>query len=123
MEHITTDIWLVILSALKILTLVFGATFVVYALRAWLKHRTRSMILLAFAIGILTVAIFTEGVVFWLTGGNLDAAHIVEAAIALIGFVVLLSSVVVARKDQSRRARVAQTPHEWEDEEEPAAGT
>lgn len=105
MEHITPDAWLVVLSALKILTLAIGATFVVYAFRAWYKHRTRSMMLLTVAIAILTVAIFSEGVVFWLTG-DIDTAHIVEASIALVGFAILLSSVMAARRGPVRRVEV-----------------
>lgn len=107
MEHITTDIWLVVLSALKIITLAIGATFVVYAFRAWRKHRSRPMMLLTVAIAVLTAAIFSEGVVFWLTG-DIDTAHIVEAAIAMVGFAVLLSSVVAARKGPVRRIPVKQ---------------
>jgi hypothetical protein len=106
MDHITADLPLVILSTLKIITLAIGTTFVVYAGRAWLKHRTRSMLLLAVAIAILTGGIFVEGVVFWATG-SMEAAHITEASIALIGFSVLLGSIMVSRKGQTRRVPVA----------------
>lgn len=114
MEHITADIWLVILSALKILTLTIGATFVVYAFRAWLKHRARSMLLLTVAIAILTGGIFVEGVVFWLTG-SMEVAHITEATIALIGFSFLLASVMVTRKAQTRRVPVQTPPAEGDE--------
>lgn len=105
MEHVIPDIWLAILSGLKITTLAIGATFVVYAARAWVKHRARPMLLLAIAVAILTGGIFTEGVIFWLTG-SMNAAHITESAIALIGFSVLLSSVITAKKGRVRRVAV-----------------
>lgn len=86
---------ILVLSALKVVTVLAGIVFLVWAGKAYLKHRTRNMATLFAAMALLTMAAIAEGIVFQLVGLSLASAHIVEALFTLAGFLVLVASVLV----------------------------
>lgn len=87
---------ILILSALKIVTVLAGIVFLAWAGKAYLKHRTRNMAALVLAVALLTLAAVSEGIAFQVLGFPLADAHIVEAVFTLAGFLVLVVSALVA---------------------------
>lgn len=85
------------LTVLKIATVLFGLVFLYYTLRAYRKHRARSMLILFVAVGLMTAAAVAEGVAFAVLGLSLEQAHIVEAVFTLAAFAVLVYSIFAHR--------------------------
>lgn len=81
------------LVALRVATIIAGSIFLYYTAQAYCKHRSRSMVVLAAAVGLMVLAVIAEGVAFFLFGAGLGYAETVEAAIMLLAFLVLLWSV------------------------------
>ncbi len=88
---------ILILTILKALTVLAGAIFLSFTLRAYLKHRARAMLVLLVAIALMTGAAVAEGIAVQVLGLELAGAHIVEAVFTLAAFVVLVMSVISHR--------------------------
>lgn len=97
MEHEVTTA----LTIIKSITVLLGLAFLYYTGRAWLRHKSRGMLVLFAAIGLMTLAAVAEGFAFAILGEDLDTAHLVEAAIMLLAFAVLVASVWAHRLDRA----------------------
>ncbi len=92
MEHI-----ILTLTLLKLATVALGSVFLWHTIRAYRKHGAPSLLWLSLAIGTLIFAAVAEGFSLQVMGLPLDAAHIVEAVFTLLGFLILVWSVVSHR--------------------------
>lgn len=82
---------------------VLGAVFFYVTVRAYVRHRARSMGVLALATALLTLGAVTEGAVLQFAGEDaLDLAHIIESVVFLAAFGVLLFSVLRPPRGRSR---------------------
>ncbi|MEK6975112.1 MAG: hypothetical protein AABY18_02070 [Candidatus Thermoplasmatota archaeon] len=84
---------ILLLSIIKILTVVLGAVFLGITWRAYRRQPNRGMLVLFFAVALMTVAAVAEGLAFQALGFSLDQAHIIEGLFTLAGFAVLVYSV------------------------------
>lgn len=84
---------ILLLSALKIVTVALGAVFLGITLKAYVRRPNRGMLVLFFAVGLLTVSAVAEGLAYQALGLTLDQSHIIEALFTLAGFAVLVYSV------------------------------
>ena len=90
-----------VLTALKVLTVAAGAWFLWVAVRAYRRHRTRSLGILIMAVGLMTAASVSEGAALQAFGLPLDQAHILEAVFMLAAFLVLLWSVLAPGRQRA----------------------
>ena len=81
------------LLVLRGATVVAGALFLAIAVQAYRKHRGRAMLWLMTAISLMVVAAAAELVAFLALGAGLGTAEVIEAALTLVAFLVLLWSV------------------------------
>ncbi len=93
----TESDFILTLTTLKALTVLAGAIFLSFALRAYLKHRARAMLVLLVAIALMTAAAVAEGLAIQVLGLELGAAHVIEASFTLAAFVILVLSVISHR--------------------------
>ncbi len=68
--------------------------FLYFTGRAYLKHRSRSMLVLLVAIALMVAAAVAEGASLQILGLKLDEAHVVEAVLTMAAFGVLVYSVL-----------------------------
>ena len=83
---------------LRIISITLGAVFLFFTLRAYLKHRTRPMLVLMVAIVLMIMASASEGAATQVLGLNLDQAHVIEAVFTLSAFAVLVWSILVPHR-------------------------
>lgn len=84
---------ILLLSAIKIVTVALGAVFLGITLRAYRRQPNRGLLVLFMAVGLLTVSAVAEGLAFQALGLSLDQAHVIEGLFTLAGFAVLVYSV------------------------------
>lgn len=91
MALISTELFLVII---KFLTVLAGFYIVFLAFKAYKQRPSKNVLWLAIGMGILTLGAISEGIAFQAIGWTIDQSHIFEAVVTLIGFVVLVYSVL-----------------------------
>lgn len=69
-----------------------GLYFLVRAFRAYHRHGSRHLLVLAVGVGLLTLALLVEGFVFRILDWPLADAHVLEASVGLVAFAVLVYS-------------------------------
>lgn len=84
---------ILLLSAIKIVTVALGAVFLAITWRAYRRAPNPGMLVLFAAVVLMTVAAVAEGLAFQALGLSLDQAHVIEALFTLAGFAVLVYSV------------------------------
>lgn len=84
---------ILLLSIIKIATVVLGAVFLGITWRAYRRQPNRGLLVLFIAVVLMTVAAVAEGLAFRAIGLSLDQAHIIEALFTVAGFAVLVYSV------------------------------
>lgn len=84
---------ILLLSAIKIVTVALGAVFLGITWRAYRRQPNRGLFVLFIAVVLMTVAAVAEGLAFQALGLSLDQAHVVEALFTLAAFAVLVYSV------------------------------
>jgi len=102
MEHC-----IVILTVLRTTALLFAAVFLYFTGRAWLRTRASSMATLFVAVGLLAGGALAEGAALQGLGVGLDTAHLIESVFLLLGFLVLMLSVLLHRPGGRFRSREA----------------
>jgi hypothetical protein len=107
-----TEHTIIILTILKTITVLLGAVFLFVTARAYVKHRTQSLLVFLVAILLITIGVMAEGIAFQLLsrggppaalGNALDTAHVIEAVFMLAGYVVLVASLLIQRTHRIRR--------------------
>ncbi|MGB1586846.1 MAG: DUF7521 family protein [Thermoplasmatota archaeon] len=88
------SLYLTSLSILKVLTVLAGGIFLFVTWKAYLRRRSRSMLLLFAAISLMVLAAILEGAALQVLGFSMEEARLVEAVVTLTAFLVLLYSVV-----------------------------
>jgi len=83
------------LSVLKLVTVILGGYIVLLGLRAYKKAPSRSILLMTVAIATLSMGAISEGVAGKGWGWDLAPSHLFEAIVTLVGFVFLVMSVRV----------------------------
>lgn len=87
-------LFITVLSILKILTVLAGSIFLFVTWKAYLKSRSRSMLMLFGAVSLLVLAAILEGAALQILGVTMEQARLVEAVVSLLAFLVLLYSVL-----------------------------
>lgn len=72
---------------------VLGALFFITAGRAYMRTRSREMLILTIAIALFALGALTEGIALRVLGMGIDQAHVLESLVGLLAFAVLLLSV------------------------------
>ncbi|MCU4750905.1 hypothetical protein OB919_02730 [Halobacteria archaeon AArc-curdl1] len=86
------DISFLVLTALRLLVLGLGAAITYTSYRAYRRTGGHYLRTAAIGFGIITVGVFIEGALVVLFDVSIRTAHIVESAVIVVGFVVLLYS-------------------------------
>jgi hypothetical protein len=86
---------ILLLSALKSLTVLLGLAIVALAAKAFFASRRRPAFWLAVGMAVLTLGAISEGLAFQGLGWSLAASHVFEAFVTLAGFAVLVYSLYV----------------------------
>lgn len=86
------------LTVLKLFTVALGGMFLWYAGRAYLKTRSRQMLVLVAAVVLLTFSAIVEGLGYQLLNLGRDEGHVVEAGFTLAAFAVLVASLFVRHR-------------------------
>lgn len=86
-----------ILLILRLTGFLIGGGFLYVTLRAYRRHRTRSMLVLMAATGLWMAAIVVEGFAIQGLGLSIDHAHILESIVMIIASTFLLLSVLSHR--------------------------
>jgi len=85
-----------VVTALKTLTLLLGGTITLFAYRAYRRTGLRALRALAIGFGVVTVGTLLAGAVDLLAPGlERETALIVESALTVVGFAVILYSLYV----------------------------
>ncbi|MBI3859365.1 MAG: hypothetical protein HY296_03885 [Thaumarchaeota archaeon] len=82
---------LIYLDAAQGLILAFGGTVVFYAVRAFLRTKSRAMLMLGLGFAFVTAGAVMAGVLFN-TNGDLVAAETAQAASQAVGFLIIVYS-------------------------------
>lgn len=73
------------------------------AYRAYRRAQVRFMLMLAAAFAVLTIALVAEGFAFEILGWPLARAHVLEAALNLVAFLILAASLHISGSRRSER--------------------
>ncbi len=84
---------ILLLSVIKIVTVVLGSVFLGITWRANRRQPNRGLLMLFLAVVLMTVGAVAEGLAFRAVGLSLDQAHLIEGLFTLAGFAVLVYSV------------------------------
>lgn len=87
-----------LLSALRLVIVLLGFTFLVVASRATRRHRSRGLLVLSVAVALLTLGMLWEAFSVQFLGWTETAAHIVEAFIMAVSLMVLVYSLIVPER-------------------------
>ncbi|MFB6169840.1 MAG: hypothetical protein ABEJ06_01725 [Haloarculaceae archaeon] len=87
MPHVTT-----LLVALKVVTLALGGLITFYAYRAARRTGARSLWLLTYGFGLVTLGSLVAGAVHQGVGLDTSVVLVVESAFTAVGFAVILYS-------------------------------
>ena len=85
------------------LRVIVGLTIIYFAFQAYRRGKSRSMILLVIGFILLTTAGITEGVMFDILHFGVRDAQAARSAVALIGLLAILYSIIAIPKPQQRR--------------------
>jgi hypothetical protein len=91
MAGISVELFLVLV---KFLTVLAGFYIVFLAFKAYKAKPARNVLWLAIGMGILTLGAISEGIAYQAIGWTIDESHIFEAVVTLVGFGVLVYSVL-----------------------------
>ena len=86
---------IILLSALKLVTIVLGFVIVYLGLRAWRSTRRKPVLWLTIGIGIMTLGAISEGAAYQGLRWTIEQSHVVEAVVTLVAFAVLVYSLYV----------------------------
>lgn len=82
------------LLILRLIGFLLGGGFLFFTFRAYLRHKTRSMLVLLIAIGLWMLSIVVEGLALQGLGLTIDQSHIVESIVMIVASLFLLLSVL-----------------------------
>ncbi|MBI2126862.1 MAG: hypothetical protein HYU02_06075 [Thaumarchaeota archaeon] len=85
------------------LRVIVGLTIIYFAFQAYRRGKSRSMILLVIGFILLTTAGITEGVMFDILHFGVRDAQAARSAVALIGLLAVLYSIIAIPKPEQRR--------------------
>ncbi|HKL28839.1 MAG TPA: hypothetical protein VJ898_06165 [Natrialbaceae archaeon] len=85
----------ILLTALKTITLLIGATITFFSYRAYRRTGVPALRALTIGFGIVTLGSLLAGVVDQFVNLGRDSAIVVESALTAIGFAVILYSLYV----------------------------
>lgn len=85
---------ILVLSVIKVATAALGLVFLVAAWRAYRKHASRSLLIVAVAVFLLTLAVLTEGFLFTVLRWDLASAHVGEGLVTLLAFATFVYALV-----------------------------
>ncbi|HEX9817154.1 MAG TPA: hypothetical protein VGB18_09255 [Candidatus Thermoplasmatota archaeon] len=91
MAGISTELFLVII---KFFTVLAGFYIVYLAFKAYRQRPAKNVLWLMIGMGILTLGAISEGIAYQAIGWTIDQSHIFEAVVTLVGFTVLVYSVL-----------------------------
>ncbi len=91
------------------LRVIVGLTIIYFAFQAYRRGKSRSMILLVIGFILLTTAGITEGVMFDILHFGVRDAQAARSAVALIGLLAVLYSIIAIPKPEQRRKVEQQT--------------
>lgn len=83
-----------LLAAVKLVTVIAGFYIVFLGARAYRRTRQRHILLLTVGLAILTLGAISEGLALQGLGWTTNQSHIFEAFVTLLGFLVLVYSLV-----------------------------
>ena len=86
-----------VLLALRLVGFAIGGGFLYFTLRAYRRHRTRSMMMLMAATALWMVSIVIEGLALKGLGLSIDQAHVTESIVMIVASTFLLLSVLAHR--------------------------
>ena len=86
---------IIILSILKLLTVLLGFVIVYLGARAWRSTRRTPVLWLTIGMAIMTLGAISEGAAFQGLRWTIEQSHVVEAVVTLIAFGVLVYSLYV----------------------------
>jgi hypothetical protein len=106
-----------ILALLNGTAAVIGVYITARAYRAYRRSGVRFMLVLSLGLGTLTTALVVEGFAFEILGFRLPIAHVFEAALNLLAFVILAASLHASGPSREERLEggEAEPPGEAED--------
>lgn len=81
-----------ILTGIKLVTVAAGFFIVYLGFKAWLKNREKTILWLTVGMLVLTLGAITEGAAYQGPDWDPDRAHIFEAVVTLLGFLILVYS-------------------------------
>jgi hypothetical protein len=81
-----------ILSAIKLVTVVLGVLVIYLAAKAYRSTRRRPLLWLTVGMAIMTLGAISEGLAYQGLQWSLDQSHIFEAIVTLVAFAVLVYS-------------------------------
>lgn len=83
---------IIILSILKLITILLGFIIVYLGARAWRSTRRKPVLWLTIGMGIMTLGAISEGAAYQGLRWTIEQSHVVEAVVTLIAFGVLVYS-------------------------------
>lgn len=94
MTELSQDEVEALLAIVKLITVFAGLYIVFLGLRAYTRLRQRHVLVLTVGLGVLTLGAISEGLALQGLGWTTNQSHIFEAFVTLLGFLVLLYSLV-----------------------------
>ena len=83
---------IIILSILKLLTILMGFVIVYLGVRAWRSTRRKPLLWLTVGMLIMTLGAVSEGAAYQGLQWTIDQSHVFEAVVTLVAFAVLVYS-------------------------------
>lgn len=96
-----TEHLVLILTILRLTIVALGGAFLFFTGRSYLRHRQRNILVLFFAVATITAGAVVEGAMRQFLGTSADAAHITESVFLLLGFAILLGSVLLPVRERA----------------------
>ncbi|MEM4311306.1 MAG: hypothetical protein QXX95_02850 [Nitrososphaerales archaeon] len=85
---------ILLIRFLKIGIVVLGSLIAYYGFRGFLRNKSKSLLLLSIGFIFITLGSFTAGVLFEFFGYSLIMVNIIEPIVQLIGFLLIVYSLV-----------------------------
>jgi hypothetical protein len=86
-----------ILLILRLTGFLLGGGFLYFTLRAYRRHKTRSMLILMIAVALWMIGIVAEGFALQGLGLTIDQSHVLESLVMIVASLFLLLSVLSHR--------------------------
>ena len=87
-----------ILRILQVVIVILSLVVIYYATKGYMKTKSRSMIFLAFGFFFVTIGAIVAGILFeFLLPGDLQTADVVSATSEVIGFLLIVYSILGTR--------------------------